>query len=63
MSEELLFEGKVLRIRDEEDLKDGWVEIHGVRVRVNLSLVPEVQVGDRVLVQGRTALSRIENSV
>lgn len=63
MSEEILFEGKVLRIREEEDMKDGWVELHGVRIRVNLSLVPEVQEGDRVLVQGRMALSRIENGV
>lgn len=63
MSEEILFEGKVLRIRDEEDVKDGWVELQGVRIRVNLSLLPEVEVGDRVLVQGRMALSRIENTV
>jgi len=59
MPGEMVFEGKVLRIREEHDEKRGWVDLHGVRIRVNLSMLPEVREGDRVLVQGRTALSRI----
>jgi hydrogenase maturation factor len=60
MPGDIVFEGKVLRIREDEDEKNGWVDLHGVRIRVNLSRVPDVREGDRVLVQGRTALSRIE---
>lgn len=61
MSSEVFFEGEVVRIREQEDQKDGWVELQGVRIRVNLSLLPKVQVGDRVLVQGRMALSLVQN--
>lgn len=63
LSGEILFEGKVLRILQEEDGKNGWVDLQGVRIRVNLSLLPEVHEGDCVLVQGRMALSRIDKRV
>jgi hydrogenase maturation factor len=62
MTSEIIFEGKVIRIQELEDQKQGWVELRGVRVRVDLSLLPAVQVGDHVLVQGRLALSRIETA-
>lgn len=63
MSADVLFEGKVVRIRSQEEQTDGWVDLHGVRIRVNLTFVPDVKVGDHVLVQGRIALSRIDNPV
>lgn len=61
MSSEVYFEGKVVRIREQEDQKEGWVEFQGVRIRVDLSLLPQVQIGDRVLVHGRMALSLVQN--
>jgi hydrogenase maturation factor len=60
LAPEVLYEGKVLRIRQQHERTDGWVDLHGVRIRVNLTPVPDVKVGDHVLVQGRTALSRID---
>ena len=61
MSLDLRFEGKVLRILDEQEQKNGWVDLQGVRIRVNLSRLPDVHEGDHVVVQGRMALSRVEN--
>lgn len=59
-SDEIMFEGHVSKVEDSADGKVGWVEFHGARVMVNLSLVPSVQEGDTVLVQGRFALSTVE---
>jgi hydrogenase maturation factor len=61
-SEEILFEAKVLSVEDTEEGKMGVVEYCGVKIEINLSLVPESQTTDIVLVQGRFALARIENS-
>ena len=57
---DLPFEGRVLSIEETEEGLVGWVEVRGARIRVNLSLVPEVRPGDWVLVQGKVALGRVE---
>ena len=60
---ENLFEAKVLTIQDSEEGKIGWVAFHGVRILVNLSLVPGIKVGEKVLVNGRVALSPVEEDL
>ncbi|MCI0441696.1 HypC/HybG/HupF family hydrogenase formation chaperone [bacterium] len=57
---EILFEARVLSIADSEEGRLGLVNFRGVRILIQLSLLPEVQPGDFVLVQGRFALSRLE---
>ncbi len=53
------FEATILRIEEGEDGRLAWVEYRGVRVQVSLAFVPNARPGDRVLVQGRVALSLI----
>lgn len=60
MPNEILFEGRISMIEQTRDGKVGWVDFHGARILVNLSLISEAEVGDRVLVQGRFALSSVE---
>lgn len=57
---DLPFEGRVLSVEETAEGLAGWVEVRGARIWVNLSLVPEVRPGDRVLVQGKVALGKLE---
>lgn len=59
-SDEIMFEGQLFKVEDSAEGKIGWVEFHGARVMVSLSLLPFVHEGDTVLVQGRFALSAVE---
>ncbi|HSE43535.1 MAG TPA: HypC/HybG/HupF family hydrogenase formation chaperone [Acidobacteriota bacterium] len=59
--EEILFEAEVLSVEDSSEGRIGVVQFHGVKIRVYLSLLPEVGQGDVVLIQGRFALSRRED--
>ena len=55
---EFSFEGKVLALRNSDEGIVGWVEFQGIRFRVNLSLLPGIHEGEKVMVCGRTAMSR-----
>jgi hydrogenase maturation factor len=59
---EPVFEGQVLSLEQSEHGTEGWVDFHGVRTRVNLSLVPGVEAGQWVVVNGRVAISRLEET-
>lgn len=47
-------------IEHEPPFAEGIVEFAGIRRRTNLACVPEVRVGDFVLVHAGVAISRIE---
>jgi hydrogenase maturation factor len=55
----VLFEARVLVVRNSEDGITGIVHFQGVRIPVNLSFLPKVRSGDLVLIEGRVALSRV----
>lgn len=55
-----LLEAEVVLVRRNGFGREALVRAGGVYVPVNLSLVREVRPGDRVLVQGRVALARID---
>jgi hydrogenase maturation factor len=61
-AEEILFEARVLSVEDSTEERIGMVDFHGVRIAIQLSLVPDVKPGDRILVQGRFALARVEDT-
>jgi hydrogenase expression/formation protein HypC len=52
--------GKVLEIREQDDLPMGKVEFGGIVKEVCLAYVPETQVGDYVLVHVGFAISKID---
>ena len=53
--------GRVIEIEGSDPLlRHGKVEFGGIRKGVNLSLVPEVEVGDWVLVHVGVALNRLD---
>jgi hydrogenase expression/formation protein HypC len=52
--------GRVVELLAEDDVLMGKVDFDGVRRRVCLECVPEVQIGDYVLVHVGFALSRID---
>jgi hydrogenase expression/formation protein HypC len=54
--------GRVLEIAEQDDILMGSVDFGGVRKRVCLEHVREVQVGDFVLVHVGFALSRIDET-
>lgn len=54
--------GKVVALLPEDDVLMGKVDFDGIRRRVCLACVPDVQVGDYVLVHVGFALSRIDAS-
>lgn len=54
--------GKVIAIHHEQDLLMGQVDFGGVSKRVCLEQVPEVQVGDYVLVHVGFALAKIDEA-
>jgi hydrogenase maturation factor len=60
--EDILFEAQVLSVEDSDEGRIGMVDLHGVRIVVHLSLIPEARPGDVILVQGRFALSRMEDA-
>jgi hydrogenase expression/formation protein HypC len=51
--------GKVVEILGEGELRMGKVDFSGVKRQVSLAFVPEVQLGDYVLVHVGFAISRI----
>jgi hydrogenase maturation factor len=58
---DVLFEAQILYIEDSEDGKTGIADFQGVRLPVNLSLIPGIRPGDIVLIEGRMALARVED--
>ena len=52
--------GKVVEIQGEGELRMGKVDFAGVQRQACLAYVPEVQVGDYVLVHVGFAISRID---
>jgi hydrogenase maturation factor len=52
--------GEVVEIYLEDGKPIGKVNIHGAFVHVALMLLIDVKVGDRVLIDSRIAISRIE---
>jgi hydrogenase maturation factor len=60
LQSEVLFEARVFRLDDSDELLAAWVDYRGARLKINLEMVPEAEPGDVVLVQGRVAISRIE---
>jgi hydrogenase expression/formation protein HypC len=52
--------GKVVEILGEGELRMGKVDFSGVKRQVSLAFVPEVQLGDYVLVHVGFAISRID---
>jgi hydrogenase maturation factor len=55
-----LLEAEVVLVRSNGFGREALVRAGNAYVPVNLSLVREVRPGDRVLVQGRVALARID---
>jgi hydrogenase expression/formation protein HypC len=52
--------GKVIEVRDEAGLRMGRVDFGGVRKEACLSYVPEVSVGDYVIVHVGFAISQVD---
>ncbi|HYM83020.1 MAG TPA: HypC/HybG/HupF family hydrogenase formation chaperone [Candidatus Dormibacteraeota bacterium] len=52
--------GKVVEIREESGLRMGRVDFGGVRKEACLSYVPEVKLGDYVVVHVGFAISRVD---
>jgi hydrogenase expression/formation protein HypC len=52
--------GKVVEITGEDELRMGKVDFSGVKRQACLAYVPEVQLGDYVLVHVGFAISRID---
>ncbi len=52
--------GKVIEIRDDAGLRMGRVDFGGVRKEACLSYVPEVKLGDYVVVHVGFAISRVD---
>ena len=52
--------GKVIEIRDEAGLRMGRVDFGGVRKEACLSYVPDVQLGDYVVVHVGFAISQVD---
>jgi hydrogenase expression/formation protein HypC len=56
----LAIPGKVEEILTEGDLRIGWVNFGGIRKKVCLDYVPDVEVGDYTIVHVGFALSKID---
>jgi hydrogenase expression/formation protein HypC len=52
--------GKVIEVRDEAGLRMGRVDFGGVRKEACLAYVPEVELGDYVIVHVGFAISRVD---
>lgn len=52
--------GKVIEIEGEGELRMGRVDFSGVKRQASLAYVPEVELGDYVLVHVGFAISRID---
>jgi hydrogenase maturation factor len=59
----VLLEAEVVLVRRGGFAREALVRVGGAYLPVSLSLVREVRPGDRVLVQGRVALARIDREV
>lgn len=55
--------GRVIEIEGEGELRMGRVDFSGVKRRASLAYVPEVELGDYVLVHVGFAISRIDEEV
>jgi hydrogenase expression/formation protein HypC len=52
--------GLIESIEDQGDLaRTGWIRFGGIRKHVNLTCVPEAQIGDYVIVHVGMAISRL----
>ncbi len=60
---EQLIEGILRRIWEEGGHRYGEVSVEGACVVVLLDLVPETEEGDRVLFQGKVALSAVHHEI
>jgi hydrogenase expression/formation protein HypC len=58
----LAIPGKVEEILAEGDLRIGWVNFGGIRKKVCLDYVPDVEVGDYTIVHVGFALSKIDEA-
>lgn len=58
----LAIPGRVLHIAREQELLIGTLEFAGVSRRVCLELIPEVKVGDHVLVYAGHALATVDEA-
>lgn len=59
--EEILFQARILSIEGSDEERTGMVDFRGVRLEINVSLVPDAKPGNLVLVQGRFALAVVED--
>lgn len=55
--------GRVIEIEGEGELRVGRVDFSGVKRQASLAYVPEVELGDYVLVHVGFAISRIDEEV
>jgi hydrogenase expression/formation protein HypC len=59
----LALPGRVIAVEDGQGVeKRGLVDFDGVRLQVNLDLVPETQEGDYVIVHVGFAISRLDEA-
>jgi hydrogenase expression/formation protein HypC len=58
----LAIPGKVEEILTEGDLRLGWVNFGGIRKKVCLDYVPDVEIGDYTIVHVGFALSKIDEA-
>lgn len=58
----LAIPGKIVKVQYNEDIlfRSGTVSISGIKREVNLSMVPEAQLGDYVLIHVGVAISKID---
>lgn len=52
--------GKVIEVRGEGDIRMGTVDFGGIRREACLAYIPEVEVGDYVIVHVGFAISRVD---
>ncbi len=58
MSEQFLI-GEIVAIFEEDGLRIGKLRVSGAITRVALGVLPDVQIGDMVLVHAGVAVSRV----
>ena len=57
-----LFEGQIEEISSEDGIRVAKVHVYGVLVRTSLMFLPNVNIGDSVLVEAGVGISKIENN-
>jgi len=56
-----LVSGTVVDIYEEDGLLQGKVSVSGAAVRVQLTFLPDVQIGDKILVSSGVAVAKVES--